>query len=238
MDVPTTARFPAMTLAPEPYLEPAPTHSIPSPSCALSRTPSLSLSRSAHAPVELRRSSTVVLWPSSSVCRIRCLGELRPFASNAGHSLVCPQPLYFARSALTGVLPVQLKPHHRRPKASLRPRRCSGAPEFPLQVRPPPCPYFPICCHVPRVIAHRSKSAASWSAPSGAPSLVSCPRSCPSCHLEPSCALPSVPWPPARPRPCLRRTSTVGASGATAGGHGTLTVLVVGSRVSIRDLVV
>ena len=143
---------------PSPFLESAPTHSLPrlvAPSGELPRP----LSRSAHTTVELRRSSTAGLWPSSSVCRVRCLGGLCPFASNAGHPLVCPQPLYFTRSTLTGVLPVQPELRRRRPEAPLRPRRCSSAPEFPLEVSNPLCPYFPVCYVVPCAIARRSKSA-------------------------------------------------------------------------------
>jgi hypothetical protein len=79
----------------------------------------------------------------SSVCCVRCLGELPLFASSAGHPLVCPQPLCFVGSALTGVLHMQPKFHRRQPKASLPSRCCSSAPEFPLEVSNPPVPLFP-----------------------------------------------------------------------------------------------
>jgi hypothetical protein len=119
-----------------PFLEPAPTHSL---SCTLSR-PTLHLSRTARAPVELRRGPSSVLWPPSSLCRVCCLDELRLLASNARHPLVCPQPLCFARSTLTGLFTVQPKLRHHRLKASLRPRCCSSAPESPLEVSNSPTP--------------------------------------------------------------------------------------------------
>jgi hypothetical protein len=43
---------------------------------------------------------------------------------------------------LTGVLPVQPELRHRRPEASLRLRRCSGTPVFPLEVSNPNSPLF------------------------------------------------------------------------------------------------
>jgi hypothetical protein len=108
----------------------------------------------------VRRGPSLVLWRSLSLCRARCLGELHLFASNMGHLPVCPQPLWFARSALTGVLPVQPKPRCHRPEGSLRPRHCSSAPESPLELsNPHPFPYFRGYCSVVRVIARRSKFA-------------------------------------------------------------------------------
>jgi hypothetical protein len=82
---------------------------------------------------EARRGPPPVLWPSLSLCRTRCLSELRKFASNVGHLTVCPQPFRFVRYALTDVLLVQPKPRRRRPEASLCPYRCSSAPESPLE---------------------------------------------------------------------------------------------------------
>jgi hypothetical protein len=157
---------------------------------------------------------------------------------------VCPKPLCFAQSTLTGVLPVQPKPRCRRPKASLRPRRCSSALEFPLEVSNSP---MPLISHVlpcrprncsPEQVRAAARPPHSRLPLSGVPTLVPRPRPCPPCHLEPSYVLPSVLWPPTCPRPRLRRTSIVGASGATTSGHGTLTALAVGSRWSIRDLTV
>jgi hypothetical protein len=112
---------------PSPFLEPASTHSLPSLSYALTRTPSLSLSRTACVPVELHRGSPSVPWPPSSFYRVCCLGEFRLLASNARHLLVCPSP-----SVSPG--PCSSTFPHRRPKASLRPRRCSSAVESPLEV--------------------------------------------------------------------------------------------------------
>jgi hypothetical protein len=124
--------------APEPFLEPAHTHS---PSSAQLRpqpsTLALSLSTRAH---EARRGLPPILWPPLSFCDVCCLSELRPFASNVGHLLVRPQHLWFARSVLTSFLTLQSELHHRRPEVSLRPRRCSGTPESAPNVRNSPTP--------------------------------------------------------------------------------------------------
>ena len=77
-----------------------------------------------------------------SFYRARCLDKLRLFASNVGHLPVFHQPLWFARSALTGVLPVQSELCQSRPEASLRLRCCSGAPVFSLEVSNLPAPLF------------------------------------------------------------------------------------------------
>jgi hypothetical protein len=47
----------------------------------------------------------------------------------------------------------------RRPEASLRPRHCFSALEFPLEVRNPPAPIFPIWLLVLRAIARQSQPA-------------------------------------------------------------------------------
>jgi hypothetical protein len=158
-------------------LEPAPTHSLPSFSCALCRTPSLSLS--ARVLVELRR----VPWPPSSVCRVPCLGELRLVASKAGHPLVCPEALWFTRSALTGSFTVQSELRHRRPEASLRTRHCSSAPKFPLEVSNSPTPlislvlpYRPRTCS-PEQVCVAARPPHRIPPLSGAPALV--PLKCP-----------------------------------------------------------
>jgi hypothetical protein len=123
-------------------------------------SPSLSLSRSVRAS-----------WssPWSTACSMAAVEFLPrplprwapPLRQHCGTSSGLPQPLWFARSALTSFLTLQPEPHHRRPKISLRPCRCSGALESPLEVINPSCPYFPVCCSVVRVIARWSKSAPS-----------------------------------------------------------------------------
>jgi hypothetical protein len=60
------------------------------------------LSRTARAPVELRRGPPSVPWPPSSSCHVRCYGELCLLASNVRYPLVCSLTPYFARSMLTG----------------------------------------------------------------------------------------------------------------------------------------
>jgi hypothetical protein len=122
-----------------PFLEPAPTHSLPLLSCALNRPPRTSLSQctcTRGAP----------LW---SVVRFVAAVELlsRPLPRWAPPSrqqretpsglpptpLILPVP---AHRALT----VQPELPRHWPKASLRPRRCSSAPESPLEVSKLPTP--------------------------------------------------------------------------------------------------
>jgi hypothetical protein len=134
---------------------PAHTHSpFPAQLCTQPSTLALSLALSARpgSSAAAHNSPPLVLRPQLSLCRARYLGEFCLFASNVGNPPVCPQPLWFARSMLNGVLPVQPKPRHRRPEASQRPRRRSST-----RHEQPPCPYFPSFCSVVRVIAHRSK---------------------------------------------------------------------------------
>jgi hypothetical protein len=114
-------------MRPSPFLEPAPTHSRPSLSCALSRTPSLSLTLALRAHPW---SSAVIRCPFHGRCR----------ASATFVASVSPQPLFFARSALTGFFTLQPELRRHRPKASLRPCHCSRAPESPLEVSKLPTP--------------------------------------------------------------------------------------------------
>jgi hypothetical protein len=96
---------------PSPPLEPAPR----SPTSPYSFAPSaehphpLSLALRVHpsSSFAAHRSPSPVPRPSSSLCRARCLDEFCLAVSNSGHLSVRSQPLWFARSALTGVLPVQ-----------------------------------------------------------------------------------------------------------------------------------
>jgi hypothetical protein len=130
---------------PIPFLQLMPTHSLPSPSCAPSRTPSLSLSHSARAPGSSATAlcgPSLVLRPPLSLCRAHYLGEFCLFVSSLGHPLVRPQPLLFAQSALTGFLRVQSEPRHHRPEASLCPRRRSSTLESALVVSNLPMPLF------------------------------------------------------------------------------------------------
>jgi hypothetical protein len=64
--------------------------------------PLVPLSRTTHAPVELRHGPSSVSWLPSSSCHVRCPGELRLLANNARHPLVCSLPFCFSRSTLTG----------------------------------------------------------------------------------------------------------------------------------------
>jgi hypothetical protein len=127
-----------------PFLHPAPTHSLPSPSCATSQPRSRSLSLYTHpgSSAAARRGLAPVLRSPLSPRRVRCLNEFRLIVSSPAHPSVRPQPLWFTQSTLTGVLPVQSELHHHRPEASLRLHRCSGAPVFPLEVSNLPVALF------------------------------------------------------------------------------------------------
>ena len=84
--------------------------------------------------------------------RTRCIVELRHLDNNVGRHLVCPQPLWFARFALTGFFTMQAELHRRRPEASQRSRRCSSAPESSLKVSNSPMPL------IPRVLPYLSRN--------------------------------------------------------------------------------
>jgi hypothetical protein len=127
--------------APDLLLVSHPTHTLPSLSCAPSRTPSPSLT------LRARRGLAPVLRSSSSPRRARCLGEFHLVVNNTRHP------------TLTGDLPVQSELRHRRPEASLRLRRCSGAPMFPLEVSSLPAPYFSVYFLGLSAIARWSRSA-------------------------------------------------------------------------------
>jgi hypothetical protein len=195
---------------PRPFLAAQyPTRS-PPPSLAHSQHPDTR--RTAHAPMELhyrppwsRACSTATI--GSQPCPFP--GELCIDASNPGHPSVRPFPLYFTpRTHQTFTL--QPKPHHRQPEASSCPCRRSSAPEPSLKVTKLPMPLIshslPLCvrncspeqgCAVAMPL-HRRPPPSSAFAP------VLCPRPRPSCHPEPSRALPSALRPPAWPLSRLR----------------------------------
>jgi hypothetical protein len=96
---------------PAPPLEArTPLVNFPSLTCALSRTlspPLLPCARDQTSSTAARRRPLSVLRPPSSPLPVRCLGEFRLAVSYLGHPSVCPFPLCFARSALTGALLAQ-----------------------------------------------------------------------------------------------------------------------------------
>jgi hypothetical protein len=103
------ARFPATFTRTRPPFSPHTPHSLPSFSCAPVEHPR-PLSRTHARPRSsdaARRGLAPVLRSPSSPRRSCCLDEFRLVVSNLGHPSVCPQPLRFARSALTGDLPIQ-----------------------------------------------------------------------------------------------------------------------------------
>jgi hypothetical protein len=77
---------------------------------------------------------STVLQPSSSLRPACCLGECRLAFSYSRHPLVCPSPLWFAQSALTGAFLVQPEPRRRRPEAPSHPCRSPSVPEFALEM--------------------------------------------------------------------------------------------------------
>jgi hypothetical protein len=87
-----------------------------SPTSPCSFAPSTEVSRPTLAlrtePDKFRHRSpktVVVLRSKLSPHRVRCLGKLHCITRNSGHPSVSPQPLWVARSVLTGVFPVQLE---------------------------------------------------------------------------------------------------------------------------------
>jgi hypothetical protein len=121
------AHFRPFPHAPKPFSE-ARTHSLAPLTQLCPQSNTLApLSRTARAPVQLRRGPPSIPWPPSSFYRVCCLGELCLLASNTRHPLVCPKPLCFARSALIDLFTMQPELYRRRPKASIRPRHCSSA---------------------------------------------------------------------------------------------------------------
>jgi hypothetical protein len=103
-------------------------------------TLSLALPTRAESPATARRRPLPVLRPPSRPRPVLCNGEFRLAVSCSGHPLVCPSPLWFVWSALTGAILAQPEPCHRRPIASLRLRRCFATPVFPLKVSIPLVP--------------------------------------------------------------------------------------------------
>jgi hypothetical protein len=99
--------------------------------------------------VEHYRRPPSVSRPPSSSYRVCCPGELRLLVGNTRHPLVCPEPLYFPLFKVIGHLTAQLCLRCRRPRSSLRPRRCSSTLESSLEVTNLPMPLIPHllpCC--------------------------------------------------------------------------------------------
>jgi hypothetical protein len=182
---------------------------------------SLSLRAPPESSTTAHRRLSSVLRPSSSSRPVYCLGEFRLAVSYSGHPLVCPSPLWFARSALTGVFLAQPEPRHRQPEAPSQPRRSPSVPEFALEVNTLPMPLFrqvspqsPHNCSLELVAPSRDFSHHDMR------SLAPPCRFC--AHGRVRRVALNVPDPflkpiePHRGRPhCLRRALAVGLSGAT-----------------------
>jgi hypothetical protein len=99
-----------------PLLSPAPRLPTFPRSLAPSTEPSRPLSHSPRATRELCHRPLSIVVRSATVVEpapVCCLGEFRLAVSYLGHPLVCPSPLWFARSALTGAFLAQPEPHRR-----------------------------------------------------------------------------------------------------------------------------
>jgi hypothetical protein len=119
-------------------------------------TPSLAPRSRLGSSTSARRGLTHVLWSPSSPRHARCLGEFRLVVSNSRHPSVRPQPLWFARSALTEDFHVQPESATVDPRLS----RVLAVAQAPLSLHSRratlPCPYFAGYCPSVRVIARRS----------------------------------------------------------------------------------
>jgi hypothetical protein len=143
--------FSGHVLRPFPFEPRALLAHLPSLICAFCQTllPSLALPARAESSATARRRLLSVLQPPSCPRPVPCHGEFCLAVSCSGHPSVCPSPLCFARSALTGAILAQLEPHRHRPVVSLRLPRCSVTPVLPLKVSNPPVPLiwlFLLCC--------------------------------------------------------------------------------------------
>jgi hypothetical protein len=106
VDVPTSARFPAMTHAPKPFLDTALIHS-PFPTQLRPQPSALALSLSLCTRAQGPPPPLAVV--SRPFCgrrrRVHCLGKLRLITCNLGRPSVRPLPLWFAWSTLTRAFP-------------------------------------------------------------------------------------------------------------------------------------
>jgi hypothetical protein len=125
--------FSCHVLASVPLLSPAPY----SPTSPRSFAPPAKPSRPLALPTHVESSATThrrllpVLRSPSRPRPVLCHGEFCITVSCSGHPSVCPSPLYFVQSALTGAILVQLEPRRRRPIVSLRLRHCPVTQRFP-----------------------------------------------------------------------------------------------------------
>jgi hypothetical protein len=90
--------------------------------------------------VELRHGPLFVLWPPSSFCTFVASVSSASSLATRDTFRFAPSPSVSPGSALTGLFIVQPKLRRIRPKASLSLRRCSSAPESPLDVSNSPTP--------------------------------------------------------------------------------------------------
>jgi hypothetical protein len=223
---------------PSPFLESAPTHSLPSPSCTLRRTPSPSLSLCAHScgtPPKLHRRSVAIVerLPRPLPRWAPTLRQQRgtPFG-------LPPAPLFHPVHA-----------HWRSPRAAgAPPPSTRGSPTSSSLLKrsrvssrgeQPPVPLFPRLLRCPlRNCSPEQVSAAVGPLRRSLRPLVPPHR----CHahdrVRRATLNPPVPFwasqrAPACSRPRLRQASAVDASGATTGNQGTWPELAVRSELSV-----
>jgi hypothetical protein len=141
---------------------------------------------------------------------------------------------------LTSFLTLQPELQRRRPKVSLRPRRCSSALESPLEVSNPHALISSfVALSFARLLFGASRCR-RWatpprSTPSGAPTPVSCLWLSPPCRSECARAFPQYPRPSQWSCPRLLRDLVVEMGGTAAIRPATLPALAVRSRAFIRD---
>jgi hypothetical protein len=149
MDAPTTRVSWPHLHAPDLFLAPAPTHSLPSLSCAPSRSPRSSLSHRAHTSAA----------PSWSIVHSMATVELVSSVASvsSASSPATRDTLWFAPSPSISLSSCSPNLHHaaegclRRPEASSCPYRHSSAPKSSLKVTQLPMPMIshslPQCMH-------------------------------------------------------------------------------------------
>jgi hypothetical protein len=117
--------FPGHLRTPSSPLEPTPRSPISPFSFAPSTEHPRPLSRAAHVSRQLRRRSLTSATHSTVTVelprRVCCPDKLRHITHHLERPLVCPLPLWFVRSALTGAFLAQLENRCHRPASSPRP---------------------------------------------------------------------------------------------------------------------
>jgi hypothetical protein len=225
VDAPTSAHSPATSSRPTPLLSPVPCSPTSPRSFAPSADPlalSLALRARPENSATAHHWSLSVLRSPSHPCPVLCLGEFRLTVSYKGHPSVCPPLLWFAWSALTGVVLAQPKPRLRRPEVPPHLRHPPRALEFALEVSNLPAPLIrPLLPFYPRDCSPELIGAAV-SPPRRVqrPLVLLRQRDAHGRVRQTALHAPELFLKPLEPRrgqsPCLQRALAAGTSGATA----------------------